>query len=369
MNRILPVLLGAVSLATAADPAEERLQRAFRQFPAADLNGDGVLTRKELQTFHRERARKMRAGGKPKVHSTIFKPTAADLKRVIAGGNKSSGPLKYRKGNGLRILITGHSWVGPAHKTLPGIAGAADLSSHHQRAHLSGGATGAANAIWLKEFGKFERQPAKPIIIPALATGEWDVLIWGSYVEDKPEYFSQWIELALRHNPDMKFFIQDGWPRYTPAHHRAQKEIAMNQLETEMERMVKEYFTPGLSTLDELHPGKVRFIPAGPAVVELIRRFHAGKLPGFDCVSENLGGSRGVYRDGGHLSRTSGAEHLLGYVYYATLYERSPTLIKSAPPKGIPVAIDQQLREIAWKAVVESPLSGVRDQNTDGIAD
>lgn len=82
-----------------------------------------------------------------------------------------------------------------------------------------------------------------------------------------------------------------------------------------------------------------------------------------------MGGKRGIYRDGGHLSKVSGVEHLVGYVYYATLYRRSPVLIKGGPPKGIPAEIDRQLREIAWQAVVKSRLSGVEDRDSDGKAD
>ena len=368
MNHIISFLLFTTVLASATDPAADRLKRAFKQFPAADLNGDGTLTQKELQTFHRERARKIREGRKPKVYSTIFRPSPEELKQATKG-NKGRGPLKFTKGNGLRVLITGHSWVAPANKALPGITAAAGLDDHQQRAHLSGGATGAANSIWLKEFGKFDKQPAKPIIIPALATGAWDVLVWGSYYADKPEYFGQWIEVAQRHNPDMEFLIQDGWPRYTLALHRAKKEEALKKIETEMKRMVKEYFSSAHTDLNQRYPGKVQIIPAGPAVVELVRRYYAGKLPGFDCVSENMGGSRGVYRDGGHLSRTSGAEHLLGYVYYAALYQRSPALIQSDPPEGVASTVDSQLREIAWQAVVESSLNDVRDDDKNGIAD
>lgn len=35
-------------------------------------------------------------------------------------------------------------------------------------------------------------------------------MTWGSYFMDKPEYFSQWIDLCQKSNPDMKFYIQDG---------------------------------------------------------------------------------------------------------------------------------------------------------------
>lgn len=376
-NRVSAIIAILVFLALpcgrAADPTSansDQLKRAFKQFPAADLNGDGVLIQAELRTFHRERAQRMRGGRTASVFDTVFKPTAQQMDMAIALGRKQSrSPLKFPKGNGLRILTTGHSWVAPAHRTLPGIARAAGLDGHQQRVHLSGGATGAANSIWLKEFGKFKQDAAKPVLMPAIATGEWDVMTWGSYYLDKPEYFGQWIDVCRQYNPDMKFYVQDGWPRVNSSFLKMKPAAAVGKLSAEMDRMVKEYFAPGLDALNKRYPGKVHFIPAGPAVVELIRRYYDGKLPGFDCLSENLGGSRGIYRDGGHLSKKSGAEYLVGYVYYATLYRRSPTLLPDTAPAGIPPEIDRQLREIAWQAVSESQLSGIQDMDANRIAD
>ena len=67
-------------------------------------------------------------------------------------------------------------------------------------------------------------------------------------------------------------------------------------------------------------------------------------------------------------------ESLEGYVFYATLYGKSPELI-STPIKFtedstlLSAALDKIFHEIAWKAVVEHPLSGVTDKNKNGIGD
>src|SRR5262249_35558472 len=115
--------------------------------------------------------------------NTFFKPSEVELEKALHGdpGAANKAPLQFPKGNGVRLLMTGHSWVAPAVKTLPGIAAAGGFDGHHQRSHNSGGMTGSANSIWLTEFGKFQNKPATPIILPALATGQWDVLSWGSY--------------------------------------------------------------------------------------------------------------------------------------------------------------------------------------------
>ena len=61
-------------------------------------------------------------------------------------------------------------------------------------------------------------------------------------------------------------------------------------------------------------------------------------------------------------------------IFYATLYGRSPELIKGDVPfndkGGYPSReLDRVFRKIAWQAVVNCPLSGVTDKNRDGIGD
>ena len=51
------------------------------------------------------------------------------------------------------------------------------------------------------------------------------------------------------------------------------------------------------------------------------------------------------------------------------LYKKSPELIKGFHPKGVPPGLDQTLREVAWKAITESPFSRITDKDGDGAAD
>jgi hypothetical protein len=82
---------------------------------------------------------------------------------------------------------------------------------------------------------------------------------------------------------------------------------------------------------------------------------------------------RSLWRDRlGHLG--PGFGQLEGYVFYATLYRKSPELITGdiefAGAGDYPgPKLDRVFREIAWKAVVQNPLSGVVDQDRDGIGD
>jgi hypothetical protein len=82
---------------------------------------------------------------------------------------------------------------------------------------------------------------------------------------------------------------------------------------------------------------------------------------------------RSLWRDRlGHLG--PGFDRLEGYVFYATIYARSPELIdgdiRFGGSSNFPSReLDRLFRKIAWQAVVHNPLSGVTDKDCNGIGD
>jgi len=341
------VALAAAPWAVAAErtsTGNPRLKAYLETHPEADADKDGILTFSEAKAhFAKARTKKAQA---PK------------------------GALSYPKGKGLRILSTGHSWVAPALKTLPSIAKAAGLDGHRQRSHISGGGTGSANSIWLKEHGKYNRAPAKIVLLPAIATGQWDVMTWGIYTKDRAEYFSQWIDVCLEDNPKMVFYIQDAWPSIS-RHHKQYKSEADVPLDALL--AIAKGSNARLASLVEVleakYPGKVRIIPAANAMCEVLKLYFAKKLPGIEGLSKHLSRKpNSIWSDGGHLSPNMAWWE--GYVYYATLYKKSPALIDAPiPGNRIDAELDKRLRACAWKAVVNHPLSGVTDKNANGIGD
>jgi hypothetical protein len=305
-------------------------------------------------------------------NTRAFKRVADEMDKAMQADNAAvqSAPLSFPKGNGLRILMTGHSWVAPGKITLPAIAKAAGFKDHIQRDHTSGGASGSANSIWLNEHGQDKNKPTRVILLPAIPTGQWDVMTWGMYSNDTPHDYIQWMEPCLKANPAMVFYIQDGWP--TPRMNA--KDTAPDQLpgvlKDAYETSVTPMFKANYDALNTTYPGKVHIIPAGAAVVEMIGHYYAGELPGFDCLAEIKGGKKGIYSpDSFHLSRTSGIGWLVGYCYYGMLYKKSPELIANFSPKGVDPTLDRFMRQAAWHAITHSPFSGLTDVNGNGIAD
>ena len=109
-------------------------------------------------------------------------------------------------------------------------------------------------------------------------------------------------------------------------------------------------------------------------MTEAAKRFNRGELPGVQGLYKVIGGKEfSIWNDQrGHLG--PGFDRLEGYVFYATIYGKSPELISepikfSNNPSFLSDELDKIFREIAWKAVVGHPFSGVTDKNGNGIGD
>jgi len=299
----------------------------------------------------------------PAIRSATYLKSPEEI-RAMVGGSKDS--LSYPKGSGLRIVGTGHSWMAPGYRTLPQIAAAAGLEQH-LRTHTSGGESGAARMMWEKENGILGHQgrPA-PKCMAAITTGEWDVMMWGCYTNDRPEYYFAWIDFCLKFNPKMKFYVFNAWPQYADGFGDGDREPRIENFRARAEKM-KERFTKLIADIDRRHPGKVRILPTCDAMMAALELYFQGKLPGVEGLNRQVDGkSPSIWSDGGHLGVDM--DRLEGYVFYATLYQKSPELIEEDLPFHND-QLDKVFRKIAWQAVVNHPLTNVTDENANGIGD
>ena len=106
-----------------------------------------------------------------------------------------------------------------------------------------------------------------------------------------------------------------------------------------------------------------------------VEHYHRGELPGIEGIHRAIGKKdRSLWWDPlGHLG--PGFDRLEGYVFYATLYGKSPERIDAEIEfakdlSGFPSSeLDQVFRKIAWQAVINNPLSGVIDKDGNGVSD
>jgi hypothetical protein len=376
-----------------AGSQEQKLARWLKQYPQADANGDGRLTLQEANAYRKKmRNRAIVQRGVPtqfKVdpgwdadrfpdHAVCYR-SPQEIKAIYAQtlGPNTKPIASYPKPKlpALRIVGTGHSFMAPGYKTFPVICRAAGFEQPLYT-HTGGGITGSARYKWEQENGifQFDGNP-KPKLLASIANAEWDAMMWGPYYNDRPAYYACWIDFCLKYHPHMKFYLSDAWPQLGQL-----KQFPKSEAELDAQtfvRLGKERNTVTaqmIATLNKKYPNKVFIMPTSDAMVLAAQHYFRGELPGIEGISRAVGGKkRSLWRDRlGHLG--PGFDRLEGYVFYATIYRRSPELIKGdirlAGTSDFPNReLDRIFRRIAWQAVINNPLSGVIDKNDNGMED
>lgn len=375
---------------THAQFGEAQLANLLKRFPEADANGDGKLSRAEAQAYRQHLQSPRGKGGVSKsfsvdpgweedrfpAHAVCYMEPDAIAALYARSAGQRRAIIKYDEPSdgSLRIVGTGHSFMAPGYQTLPVIAEAAGLKQPPLLTHTGGGMTGSARYKWEQENGifQFDGKPT-PKLLASIANSEWDAMMWGPYYNDQPEYYACWIDFCLQYNPDMKFYVSDAWPQLEQLGKVPKSEAALTpEVFKQLGIQKHEMYSSLIDELNEKYDDRVFVMPTSDAMVLCVEYYHAGKLPGIEGIHKVVGKKeRSLWRDQlGHLG--PGLGNLEGYVFYATLYGRSPELIQGEifndgnfPSRQL----DQQFREIAWKAVTGNPMSGIVDENQNGIAD
>ena len=412
------VALASFSNAQAQQLSETRLAQLLKRFPEADLNGDGTLTAKEFQAARQqsqgsaqrnagqqsqgdeERNARQAAAARaipkfdPGWEKEEFPPHAVSLKtpaEIMAIYKRGEAGRTYAEGSDalsfpkpaddiLRIVGTGHSFTAPGYRTLPAITRAAGFEQPLSL-HNGGGRTGSVSYKWEQENGTFEFD-GKPLpkLLAAISNAEWEGMIWGPYTADRPKFYTTWIDFCEQYNPGMKYFLIDAWPtlgqvqmQYKRKGNPESESFFTDDVFDQLNDAANKNFEALVGALRETTE-KVYILPTNAAMTEAAKRFNRGELPGVEGLYKVIGGKQfSIWNDQrGHLG--PGFDRLEGYVFYATIYGKSPELIStpikfSNNPSFLTAELDKTFREIAWKAVVEHPLSGVTDKNSNGIGD
>jgi hypothetical protein len=231
----------------------------------------------------------------------------------------------------------------------------------------------------------WERDGDENQVKKALATGKVQVLTLSTNVR-VPEPAVDWFaDLAFKHNPQVRVLLQHSWgDDLTSAIMRARHDAreAGNELTLEertalaqsagtnaqRDAMTHEQLQAmrrsgrGIDAWREqvrelnLRHGRTTgyIVPVNEAVLRTRQAVVAGALPGVQRQSE-------LFRDVlGHASEPT--MDLVTYAWFAALYRRSPIGLRSLIAADDPAAAEHHrvLQEIAWSAVLDEPMSGVR---------
>ncbi|MDF1862785.1 MAG: hypothetical protein P1U87_21390 [Verrucomicrobiales bacterium] len=398
--RFIVLFLPAVFLTSpgqSEDPSTQQLSAWLKRFPKADANGDGVLTAREATDFRKtlrsKKGAKALGRGAPRQfevdpgweaeafpdHAVSLRPPeeiAAIYEKVTSGKGPAVTSYEKPATGALRIVGTGHSFMAPGYRTFPVICRASGFEQP-LFTHTGGGITGSTRYKWEQENGIFEFDgKPNPKLLASIANAEWEAMMWGPYFNDRPDYYSCWMEFCLKYNPGMKFYLSDAWPQLYQLEEKPKSEDVFTPERLEQlsaERRVG--YVNLVGTLREEYPDKVFILPTCDAMVLAAQHFLRGELPGIEGIHSAVGKKeeRALWRDElGHLG--PGFDRLEGYVFYATLYGRSPELIEGdidfGGSKDFPCReLDRVFRKIAWQAVTGNQLSGVVDEDGDGLSD
>jgi hypothetical protein len=275
-----------------------------------------------------------------------------------AAPEKNSEKLAKPITTGQRVFTCGHSF----HVWVPGIV--ADLCKkaaipHHVQVGVS--SIGGSRVIQHWDIPE-EKNKAKQ----ALKTGKVDVLTLSPiFLPDAG--IESFTALALEHNKDIRIVVQPIWLRwdiYEPTTKRPKKVNHNAITGEELRKRHAVYFEKmdkHIRELNKKHGKTVLFVvPAPQAVIALREKIIAGKAPGLkmqeDLFTDELGHGKAPL------------QALVGYCNFAVIYRRSPVglpvpdILKRAKLGDNEVKLNRLLQDLAWEAVIQHPLSGVRPE-------
>ncbi|MBS0206876.1 MAG: hypothetical protein JSS49_28715 [Planctomycetes bacterium] len=283
--------------------------------------------------------------------SVAYFPLALD-----AQDNASPSTLVEPITQGQRVFTCGHSF----HVWVPGIV--ADLAKLSEIPdHLQVGLSSIGGSRTIQHWDiPDEKNTAKA----ALKTGNVDVLTLSPIFLPDPG-IENFTTLALEHNKNIRVIVQPIWLRwdiYEPTTKRPAKVDHNAITGEELRKRHAEHFAKMDEHIRELNKkyGKtvLYLAPAPQAVIALREKIIAGEAPGL-MVQEDL-----FTDELGHGKPPLMA--LVGYCNYAVIYRRSPiglpvpAILKRAKLGEHEERLNRLLQELAWDAVVQHPLSGLK---------
>ncbi len=259
---------------------------------------------------------------------------------------------------GQRVFTCGHSF----HVWVPGIV--AELCkkagiNDHEQVGLS--SIGGSRIIQHWDIPE-EKNKAKA----ALKTGKVDVLTLSPIFLPDPG-IENFTRLALEHNKDIRILVQPIWLRgdvYEPTTKRPAKVDHNAITGEELRKRHQVYFESMDDFIRGLNKalGKTVLyeVPAPQAVIALREKIIAGQVPGLkeqeDLFTDATGHGKPPLKT------------LVGYCNFAVMYRRSPVglpvpeELKRAKLGDQEEKLNRLLQELAWEAVTQHPLSGVRQE-------
>ena len=159
---------------------------------------------------------------------------------------------------------------------------------------MAGGA-GSVSYKWEQENGifEFDWKPV-PKLLTAISNAEWEAMIWGPYREDRPKFYTSWIDFCEKYNSGMKYFLMDARPtlgqvqmQYQRKGNPKSESFFTDEVFDELNDAANKSFAELVNAVRET-TDKVYILPTNAAMTEAAKRFNRGELPAFKAYIKGL---------------------------------------------------------------------------------
>jgi len=255
---------------------------------------------------------------------------------------------------GLKVLSAGHSfhvWMPPL---VAEMAKAAGIQGHEQLAISSIGGS--------KVIQHWDLPPEKNKAKPVLTAGKAELFTMAPTFLPDPG-IENFVKLGLEHNAKLRFTLQQNWvPFEDPEIWLSKNKPKSIDRDTATLALLRAKHEPYFKLIEDhvrelnarIPAAKIAIVPSGEAVMALRDKVIKGEAPGIRTQNE-------LFTDAlGHPGPQ--IRVLSAYCHYSVLYRRSPIgLPVISQLTKLPEAekLNRLLQDIAWKAVVGHPMSGV----------
>jgi hypothetical protein len=204
--------------------------------------------------------------------------------------------------------------------------------------------------------------------LEAFRTGkEVDVLTTSPFgpVPGPDKKFNELLDAALKQNPKMRITVQLSWLASDDPKNQTRPDVKTDWNAATVQRL-REIHEPYIKNvreqveaLNKQYGRRAIFVvPVAQATIALREKIIAGEAPGLKSQAE-------LFRDDrGHALAPLVA--LASYCNYAVIYRRSPVglplcyALKGAKNPAWDEKLDRLLQQLAWDAVLQEPMSGVK---------
>jgi hypothetical protein len=273
----------------------------------------------------------------------------------IAKTSATTGSTATSAIAGQRVFVCAHSFMIYTAKLLPPMAQAAGIAHVNAGQQMIGGS---------RVIQHWDLPDDKNRAKEALRGGNVDVITLSPHILMPDPGITNFTKLGLEKNPSLRVLVQASWPARDGHEEKGFKNEERDSLTLEgLNKMRADHQSLWRSKLEEqvrslntaAGHDAVHIVPVSDAVFALREQVIKGTAPGITKQSA-------LFRDPlGHPQPVLAT--LVTYTHFATIYQRSPEgLPVPEQLKELPQAeeLNKLLQKLAWEAVVNYPLSGVK---------